>query len=293
MIRLALLFLLACLAPGCAPKSVDDYHTAENEEQIVRLLNEREYGKVIWLIESREGKKPAQRQKAFLLGQAYLGQAGIEPLALAARVGGAQDASSPEAQALLPSCPSAPLSSLREADPLCLLKRVYFQVPDPDVYEMSRARELFRFAYPDASASPAWVNILVGALETASLIRRTGSVFLFTQEVIRKGSHPSDDQLRWLARQLKLILDDAVHALERADHTGNKISQILTGSPGAIWFERASGAVQWAEKLGIGRLFDGIRSYALSSADEATYGEVLDKIRAYLDEQDKRIAALR
>lgn len=282
----ALLFLSAC-----APKSVDDYHTAENDEETVRLLNQREYGKVIWLIESRDGKSPANKHTAFLLAQAYLGKAGMEPLTVAATVTAAQDFSGADAQAIFPSCPSKALTAVKDAEPLCLLKRVFFHVPDPDVYEMTRARDLFRYAYPDASAAPEWVNILVGSVETASVIKRLGSMFLVAKRTVKDGTQPTDQDLRWFAQQLSHLLDDAAHALDRADHTGNKISQLLTGTSGAVWFQKAEAGIKWADQMGLANLFDFLRSTFVYPDAEAQYGPMLDKIRGYLDDQDKRISA--
>jgi hypothetical protein len=275
---------------GCAPKSVDDYHTGENEEEIVRLLNQREYGKVIWLVESRDGKEPSNKQTAFLLGQAYLGKAGLEPLELAARVGDAQDFSGADAKDIFPSCASGPLSSMKDTDAACLVKRVYFHVPDPDVYEMARARALFRYAYPDAAAAPEWANVLIGALETACVVKRIGGIYLLAKHVVKDGQNPTDDQLRWFARQLRAVLDETDQALTRADHTGNKITQLLTGKSGAVWFDKARGAVKWADNMGVAKTYDLLRSYVVDPDGEAQYGQMLDKIRGYLDEEDKRIA---
>ncbi|MGZ3652760.1 MAG: hypothetical protein ACXVB9_05040 [Bdellovibrionota bacterium] len=292
MKNLFLIALLAFLAVGCSPKSIDDYHTAENDEQIVRLLNSRDYGKVIFLIESKSGKMPEDKNTAFLLGQAYLGKAGVEPLQVAGKVSAAQDFSSADAKDLLPSCSSAALDTLSNADPLCLLKRVYFHMPDPDLEEMTRARDLFRHAYPDPATSPEWVNILVGMIETAAVVKRAGEIYLLAKHVINGQENPSDAQLRWFTRQLKLILDEADQALSRADHSGNKITQLLTGNGGSVWFERVADGVHWAKNLGLANLLDLIRNDFLSPADNASYGPFLDKIRGYLDEQDKRIAQI-
>lgn len=286
--------LTLALVFACAPRSVEEYHTAENEEEIVRLMNQREYRKVIWLVESREGKSPANKRIAFLLGQSYLGAAGLEPLEVAAKVTEAQDFSGADAHDLFPACPSAAFAAGSDQDPLCLVKRVYFHVPDPDMNEMARARELFRYAYPDPAASPEWANVLVGAVETAAVIKRAGNIFLFAKRALKNGAdqgqRPSDEQLRWFARQLKLILAEADQALQRADHSGDKISQLLTGSGGTVWFDRARGAITWAHRLGLANLFSFLRATMVSEQDETRYGEALDKIRAYLDEQDKRVA---
>lgn len=288
------LYLLALLPliTACSPKSVDDYHTAESDEQVVRMLNQRDYAKAIWEIESRQGKMPADKNTAFLLGQAYLGKAGLEPLDTAAKVTAAQDFSSADARALLPACPSAALGPLKNTDPLCLLKRVYFNVPDPDSIEMSRAKALFRYAYPDPGSAPEWVNVVVGMVETASVVKRAGAIYLLAKSVLDDGTLPTDAQLRFLARQAKLLLSETDQALSRAGHAGNKISQLLTGSGDARWFEDISGGVHWANTLGLANLIDLLKTNVLTPDDTEKYGPLLDKIRSYLDEQDKRIALI-
>jgi hypothetical protein len=286
-------YLLALLAlTACSPKSVDDYHTAENDEQIVRMLNSRDYGKAIWEIESQNGKMPEDKNTAFLLGQAYLGQAGFEPLETAAKVTATQDFSGADARAMLPSCPSVELGPLKDADPLCLLKRVYFNVPDPDSNNMVRARALFRHAYPDPGSAPEWVNIVIGVIETASVVKRAGAIYLLAKRTIDDGGQPSDAQFRFLARQMKLLLEEADQALSRANHAGNKISQMLTGSGGADWFSRVSDGVRWANTLGLANLIDLVKANVLTPAEADKYGPLLDKIRSYLDDQDKRIALI-
>ncbi len=285
--HILLLFLLI-FAAACAPKSIESYHTGENEEEIVRLLNEREYAKAIWLVESRNGKNPADQKTAFLLGQAYLGKAGFEPLAVAAKVSGVQDFSSAEGQQLFPKCPTGSLGSAKNEEAVCLLKRVYFNVPDPDTVEFTRARELFRSAYPDAAASPEWVNVLIGMVETASCVKRAGNLYLMAKRVQSENRIPQDEEIRLLLRQAKRAIHEAAEAIKRAEHGGNKISQLLTGNHG-VWFDRAKGAVAWADRIGLGPFFDLLREKIVSPSEEVQNGEALDKIRELLDEQEKSI----
>ncbi|HEY8280597.1 MAG TPA: hypothetical protein VIH99_13285 [Bdellovibrionota bacterium] len=284
----AMVFLL--LFVGCAPKSIDSYHTAENEEETVRLLNDREYAKAIWLLESRHGKIPTDRNVAFLLGQAYLGKAGFEPLLVAAEVSRAQDFSSPDGRDLLPDCPTAAVNSFKGTEPLCLLKRVYLHIPDPDSVEFSRARQLFRAAYPRAEDSPEWVNVLIGAVETASCVRRAGSIYLLAKRSVGASRNPSDAELGALVQNAVKAVDEASQALQRAKHGGKGISQLLTGNRETVWFEQVKNGVEWADRLGLGNFFDLLRANLLNPADETRYGETLDKIRKLLDEQEKLVA---
>jgi hypothetical protein len=283
---LALLFLTAC-----SPKSVDEYHTAESDEQIVRLLNGREYAKAIWEIESRNGKMPADKNSAFLLGQAYLGKAGLEPLDTAAKVSATQDFSSADGRALLPACAANALETFKNTDPLCILKRVYFNVPDSDSFEMMRAKALFRYAYPDPGSAPDWVNVVIGVVETASAVKRAGAIFLLAKHRADNKSASTEAELLVLAHQAKLLLIETDQALSRASHTGNKISQFLTGSSEAHWFDQRSDGVHWTETIGLAKLRDLLQENGVAPNDTEKFGPLLDKIRFYLDEQDKRITA--
>lgn len=42
--------------------------------------------------------------------------------------------------------------------------------------------------------------------------------------------------------------------------------------------------------MGVAKTYDLLRSYVVDPDGEAQYGQMLDKIRGYLDEEDKRIA---
>jgi hypothetical protein len=157
---------------------------------------------------------------------------------------------------------------------------------------MARARELLRYAYPDPAKTPTSVNVLIGTVEMASLIKRIGTVYLYAQTAIQTNDAPTDQQIQWFARQLKESVDEADQTMQRADHTGHLISQVLTGSKGAIWFDEAKGVIGWAEKDGLGGLVDLFKEYALSPQDQEKYNPVLDKIRDYLNKQNDRISAL-
>lgn len=289
-----LLLLLTVLVLGCSPKSVDDYNNGDTEEEITKLLNERQYQKAIFVVESKHGKRPAGRNVAFLLGQAYLGKAGFEPLLVASKVSDEQSFSSREARLLFPDCKAGRVRQVRGAELLCLLKRIYLHVPDADLEEFTRARELFRHAYPDPAGSPEWVNILIGMVETASVVKRVGAIYVMVLELgDRRGQLPSDEELEWFVRQVKRTLAESEQALKRADHSGQAISQFLTGSKEAELFDKARQAVSWANMLGLPAFFDVVRSQALKPEHEARYGETLDKIRKMLDDQTLAVRAIR
>lgn len=277
--------LLVLLVLGCAPKSVEDYNDGENEEEITKLLNERQYGKAVWIIEGRHGKRPADQKMAFLLGQAYLGKIGFEPLLIAAKVSDEQTFATREARLLFPECKKGRVKEVKGAELLCLLKRIYVHVPDPDTEEFTRARELFRLAYPDPAGSPEWVNILIGMVETASVVKRVGSIYVMVLSLAdQRRTLPADEELEWFVRQVKRTLAESEQALKRADHSGRAISQFLTGSNNEL-FDKARSAISWAHMLGLPAFLDVVRSNALTPEQDARYDEALDKIRKLLEDQ--------
>lgn len=283
-------FLLASLAlaalSACAPEAAKRYHTAESEAEAVSLLNEREYGRAIFLLESRLGKNP-QGPNAFLLGQAYLGRAGIEPLAFAAAVAESEPGMEATAQ-LFPDCPTGRLAKVNAKEWKCLLKRVYLHGPAVDQRDFARARALFRRAYPDPATAPEWANALIGLVETISLVKRVGDLYLYSQ-----GHRPRPDLLRgaqdlpWLQEQGRLALEEADQAINRARFAGEKISTLLTGSKGYAWFERAQGTMRFAKALGLARFFDFARENLVKPVDEIRYGETLNRLREILGDLEK------
>lgn len=275
--------LLSCfLLIACTPKSVDRYHTGENEKEIISLLNQREYSKVIWLIENRE--KQPEGKTAFLLGQAYLGRSGIEPLAFAARITEAEPDSA-EAREIFPTCPKGRISSAKEVEMKCLLKRVYLQAPKADGGDFARARLLLRKSYPNPSTAPEWVNTLVGLVDSISLVKRVGDLYLYGKGMRAGGGkisfNPRD--IDWLKLQGKESLDDAREALSRANYSGEKVSRFLSANRANEWFERIEGTITFAKTVGLSRFLDFIRENLLKPTDEIRYGETLDRLKATID----------
>lgn len=273
-------FLLAALLlTACAPETAERYHTGETAEDIVALFNEREYGKAIFLLEQRHGKDPESPEIAFLLGEAYLGRAGFEPLAFAAKVSGPES----RAGSLFPKCPSSELRKF-SGDPKCLLERVYLHAPDADRGDFARARALLRRAYPEASRTPAWANTLIGLVETVSFVKRAGDLFRYAKG-LRSESRPSDRELLWLKAQGKESLREAQESLARAAHAGPKIARLLTGLRDNAWFQSTEKGIHFASRLGLSRFLDFLRDHLLGPSDEIRYGELLEKVRALAEEE--------
>lgn len=273
-------FLFLLLLPACAPESVDQYRTGENAEEIVSLLNERDYDKAAWLIENHVGKNP-EGENAYLLAEAYLGKAGIEPLEFASRVAG-REPDSPAATALFPECPKEAIRSIHQVEMKCLLKRVYLQAQGTNAVHLARAQRLFRKAYPNPALSPEWVNTLIGTVEMISLVKRAGDLFLYAKRGRFNPSH-----LPWLQSQGRAAHVEAKEALGRANHAGEKISRLLSGARANEWFERAEGAIQFAKEVGLSRFLDFVRENLLKPSDEIRYGDTLDQLKATLDALEK------
>jgi hypothetical protein len=275
--------ILALALTACAPENAYRYHTAENEEEVISLLNQREFAKAIWLIENREGRSP-KGTMGYLLAQAYLGKAEFEPLAFAARVS-EPEPSVPEAEAIFPRCPKERISSARQVEMRCLLKRVYLHAPPVDNPDFNRARQLLRSAYPDPASSPEWVNTLIGMVETVSLVRRAGDLFVYSRKAgLSDGRirfNPTD--VRWLQAQGRESMNEAREALARANHAGEKVSRFLSTSKANEWFERVEGTMEFAKAVGLSRFLDFVRENLLKPTDEIRYGESLDRLKLTLD----------
>lgn len=279
--------LLTLLLFSCGPQTADRYHTGESEEEIVSLLNKREFHKAAWLIESREGSVPADSKMAFLLAQAYLGKAGFEPLEFAAKVSDEQKVESEDERILFPNCSKERIKSARGLPTKCLLKRVYLHAPDADHPDFARARQLLRKAYPVPADTPEWHNTLIGLVETVSFTKRAGTLYIYALKAEGKDARSFNiADLPWIKQQGKEALREGKEALLRAEHSGDKVSRLLTGAKDNVWFERIQGAVQFSKDLGLARLLDFLRERVLKPSDEIQYGPLLDDLREVLARQE-------
>lgn len=277
------LFIFLLLA-ACSSPHADKYNTGETEEEVISLFNEHEYAKAVWLIENRHGRQPEDPNICFLLGEAYLGKAGIEPLVFAAKVTGAQQ----ENVGIFPNCSNEKIRSFKETDIKCVLKRVYIVAPDADSKDFKRARELFRIAYPNPSQSPMWVNTIIGMVETISVVNRAGSLYMYARGLQNKGEKLkfSDLDIPWLVRQGQLSIDEADQAIKRAQYSSDKVSKLLGGSAENIWFERTKDGVEFAKAVGLSGLVEFIRNN-ISSSDDLRYGQMLSALQALLESYEK------
>lgn len=276
--------LLALTLFSCAPESATNYQTGETEEEVISLLNQREYSKVIWLMEKN---KNLEGKTAFLLAEAYLGRAGLEPLEFAANITGPQK-DSDAARKLFPNCPRDRLGNIKNVKMTCLLKRIYLLAPAADDGDMEKAKALMLKAYPDAATAPKWANTLIGLVETVSVVKRMGDVYLYakSQEASQQYFQVFMDG-DWLSKQGKLALVESKEALHRANYSSEKISQFLNGAKANQWFERLEGTLQYAKAVGISQFLDFARETMLKPADQIRYGEKLDRLKMVLDALDQ------
>lgn len=284
MKKILLLPLLALLLQGCAPETADRYTTAEDENEAVSLLNEHKYDKAVWLIENRHGNVPSNEKLRFILAQAYLGRAGLEPLDFAARVSGEQAAGAPELQSLFSGCSRDRLSSFSGVDAKCLLKRIYQQSPDADKPDFARARELFRRAYPDASRTPTWANTLIGVTEAISVLNRAGKIYLYARKYKEQGNRFDPAGFLWLQKQIRLAETEAREALKRAQHSGDKISRLVSGISGDQLFDRLKGELKFKAQMGVQQLTSNVESKYPTAAQNDNYELYLEKVNNFLDE---------
>lgn len=280
MKNVALLGLLICLLSyGCAPESVERYHTGETQEQVLRLLNEREYQKAIFLIESRDGKNP-KGPMGSLLAQAYLGKSGVEPLAFAAKL----FESLPVNQTLpFPKCERGSISDLNIPEK-CLFQRIYLHAPDPDSKDFQRARDLFRELNPNAKDTATWTNALIGFVEILSFTKRMGNLYKYAMGESSR-SYTSLD-LPWLDSQIKNSYLEGKNVLDRAEHSGERISKFLGAREKNLWFQRIEGSVQFADSVGMREFFNLLRENIVKPSDEIRYGEALDRLKKVLEEEN-------
>jgi hypothetical protein len=274
------LFILITLA-ACAPESVEKYHTGETEEEVISLLNQREYHKAIWLIESREGENP-QGKMGYLLAQAYLGKIGLEPLEFAAKIMG----EIPSSQKLFfPKCGLAAVVKT-EIVPKCLLQRVYIFAPDPDSKEMNRARTLLRNAFPSPQEAPSWNNALIGMVELVSFTKRAGKIYLYATN---PNSSPKITDLPWLKSEAKIGFQEAKFALQRAEYSGDKISKLLGARENNQWILRVEGTLEFSKSIGLSKFIDFLRENLLKPSDEIRYGETIDRLKLFVNEEENSL----
>jgi hypothetical protein len=280
--RLYLLLAAFLSVQACAPSSVNEYNTGETEEEVIGMLNQRDYAKAVWLLEQNDAKN-LEGRLGFLLGQAYLGKAGIEPLDFAAKITGPQT-DSLAARTMFPKCPADRISSVKAIKSHCLLKRIYLLAPNADHPDFAKAREYMRKSYPNPALAPQWVNTLIGLVETISVVKRVGDVYLFSRDrENRRFNLNTMTDIKWVRNQGELALAEGREALNRANYSGEKISQFLNGSKANQWFERVEGTVRYAKTVGLSRFLDFARDTLIKPEDEIRHGEALDKLKTVLD----------
>ncbi len=122
-------------------------------------------------------------------------------------------------------------------------------------------------------------------------MKRAGGIYLFAKRLGERRGTPSDNELRWLVRQARQMVKETNESFRRAEHAGNKITQLLTGDPDLVWFRQAKEGMEWAEEVGLGELFETLRETFVSLEDEEKYRETIERIREILKEQENKLRA--
>jgi hypothetical protein len=275
------LFLASLSLSGCAPENSQRYNSGENGAEIESLLNSREYGKAIWIIESREGKNPADREKKEFLAQALLGRAGFEPLSFGARVAGSFEEHSQNK--LMGSCSKSPIAEKSPASLGCLARRIAILAPRLNRQDLERALALLRQAHPNIRETPPWKNALVGTIELVSLFARVGRLYEILSSQKREEHLRRESPSRPLKEELLGAWFEAQQALERAQNSGEKINRLLTGSRSIILFRVFSDSATYVEIVGLKKFFDFLRTHASTPTMEIQYGDMIDSIEELLE----------
>jgi hypothetical protein len=87
----------------------------------------------------------------------------------------------------------------------------------------------------------------------------------------------------------KQAREEARYAVERARHSGPKIAGLLSGSKADVWFEQIDGTVVYAENVGLPKFLDFIRDHVLKPGDEIRYGEILDRLRDLVTQEENSL----
>jgi hypothetical protein len=233
--------LVLATVSGCSGSSSQAQAHDQQQVRLTKMLDSRRYDDVIHLIES-----DSSAQTAFpdLLAMAYLGRSGFEPLEFASSIL-AQQADNAALNQLIPGCDPSPIQrSSAQMTVRCVLKRLWAHLPNADEADFSKARDLFRAAYPTPQNTPAQYNALIGLVEAASALSRLGEVALKYDEV---EATPTQADVDEIFGQIQLAADEAQRTLTRVSFGGSKLSQLLTGLENEPLIQNTGISAAWLE----------------------------------------------
>jgi hypothetical protein len=264
--------------PGCGTSSDQDH--VNQDARLTKMLDEQRYEDVIHLIESDSNGTSDFPQ---LLAMAYLGKSGFVPLELASQVMAAQTESIPGLDDMVPSCDSGEIQRFQQIPIPCMLKRIWAHIPDADNPDFSKARSLFRSTYPDPASTPAKYNTLIGAVEAASALSRLGAVALKYYKI--DPSNITAGDIGYLVIETSECADEALRTLQRAQHSIEPVSQLLTGLNQEPLLVNFGAGIEWGEATGLPSLiqfssgFNGADQDAVKSALVQLLGQVVATLK--------------
>jgi hypothetical protein len=240
--RIIPFLVLAAILCGCEDSSKNNQD--EQQVRLTKMLDERRYDDVIHLIESDPSASAAFPD---LLAMGYLGKSGFEPLAFAENILAAQTAD-PALDHLIAGCDLSALDGASvQPQVRCVLRRLWAHLPDPDDVNFAKARDLFRAAYPTAASTPVQYNVLIGVVESVSVLSRLGRIALQYDAINVSQTLPSQSDVDRIFSQLKLAADEALRVLTRASYGGSKISGLLTGLKKVPLIQNTGITVEWLQ----------------------------------------------
>jgi hypothetical protein len=264
--------MLAISACGC--QSSADRDQADQELRLTKLIDQRRYSEVIRLI---EGDTAGSAAFQALLGMAYLGRAGFEPVRFGAQVLSAQAGTDAKLDRLIDSCDSGAIQTPGQLGFRCVLKRIWAHLPDPDGADFAKSRMVFLAAYPQPESTAPAYNTLIGTVEAVAALSRLEKLIVHYQGL--DPSKISDDDINFLFKQVQLTSVDALQTLQRARHSVRKISEMITGMDQQPLFSGLDINVQWLESTGLPEVI----TFTTGISDESRAVEFKDELLQVLD----------
>lgn len=274
---------------SCAPSASEKYNTASNEAEILTLLNERDYGKAIWLIESQYTKDPKKSEIKFYLAQAYLGRSGFEPLAFIEKIYGPQNQYDDTlGKVFFTRCKNTSITKGEKIPLQCVFKRIFLHTPQVDEGDFAHARSLMRSAYPNPATTTTWNNTLIGIVELISLVKRTGNIYLYGKGIIE------NEQMRkkllnytWAKMQIIHAVREAQECAERGMYSGDTVSKFMLKINSVSLYETIDNKFHISSNLGNYNLLKLGKNISQSSFP--TENELKEKIQRFLAEEENKI----
>jgi hypothetical protein len=216
-----ILFVIAVLfSAGCGR----DYTYELQEENIIKLIDQRKYGEVVDILEPHAATK---LNLVPYLAEAHLGLAHFEPINMAGPILSGQGVMNPALDKIFPRCFNVRLQKFDQISVPCMVKRLIQTLPSSQDPNFARARHLLRNYYPNPMYVEHKYNLLIGAVELGSAISRLGELAVYYKSLNADSLDKS--QVKTLLVMAEETVNYAAQAMYRARYSGKSITQLLTG----------------------------------------------------------------